>query len=513
MRTPRAVALLMVAGVIATACGARLPENVRTKAADAVLGSGTSGTGSSGTGGTGLGSTGTGSTGTGSTGTGSTGTGSTGTGSTGTGSTGTGSTGTGSTGTGSTGTGATGSKGTGTTTAAGTCGAMSGNGVNATGLAIGTIADVTGPVSGLFQGAEEGIESFAQYVNNTNHGICSHQVQVNFKDGGTNCTQNENATSSLVNQVFAFVGTFSLYDNCGANVLKQHPSVPDIHVALDPAAEPLSNHFDLEPGQLGYATGMFAYYKQKYGSKVQHVGTIAEAIPSALAKQAAITHAATVAGWKFVYSVNEQPTNGNFVGDFVKMCTQQHIQMFFTVTEDAQNAATMIQNEKQAGCPSSLINVIPIAYDPAFLSALGGNKSLANGLQGYNEYSLFFNPGEAKQIPELGNLQTWFARTYGNQPLNLYAMFAWVDGRLFQQAVENAGKKITQQTVLAALRKVKNYTDNGVISPANPGSKTSGNHCYILWQLNNGVFSRIADPAVTSSNPGGYRCDGQWVKK
>jgi hypothetical protein len=92
-------------------------------------------------------------------------------------------------------------------------------------------------------------------------------------------------------------------------------------------------------------------------------------------------------------------------------------------------------------------------------------------------------------------------------------MFAWADGRLFQQAVEQAGKSVTQKTVLAALRTIKDFTNNGMISPANPSSKTSGNHCYILWQLNNGKFSRVADPAVTKSNPGGYRCDGKWVAK
>jgi hypothetical protein len=313
--------------------------------------------------------------------------------------------------------------------------------------------------------------------------------------------------------VFAFVGTFSLYDGCSANIIKQHGNVPDIHVALDPAALPPSNHFDLEPGALGYANGMFAYYKQKYGSKVQHVGTIAEDVPSALAKHEAITHAATTAGWKFVDTIKEQPTNSNFVGDFVKMCTQEHIQIFFTTTENGPNAATMIQNERQAGCPSSLINIIPIAYDQSFISGLGGGVSAANGLQGYNEYALFFNPDEARQIPELGNLQTWFNRTYPGQPLNLYAMYAWADGRMFQQAMENAGKSITQASLLSALKKLKNFSNAGMVSPVTPSSKATGAHCYILWQLNNGKFSRVADPPVTKSNPGGYRCDGTYILK
>ena len=48
---------------------------------------------------------------------------------------------------------------------------------------------------------------------------------------------------------------------------------------------------------VGYATGPFEFYKKKYGSKVLHVGTIAEDLSSALAKQHAIVHAAETAGW------------------------------------------------------------------------------------------------------------------------------------------------------------------------------------------------------------------------
>ena len=88
-------------------------------------------------------------------------------------------------------------------------------------------------------------------------------------DCGIGTASQENDTQSLSSKVFAFMGSFSLYDGCGANYLKAHTTIPDIHVALDPAAEQPPNHFDLEPGSLGYATGMFSYFKQKLGSKVQ----------------------------------------------------------------------------------------------------------------------------------------------------------------------------------------------------------------------------------------------------
>ena len=379
-------------------------------------------------------------------------------------------------------------------------------GLTSNSVALGTVADRTGPVSGLFAGAQQGVDAFAQYVNSTG-GLCGHTVNIDFADSGTNCTLNQNDTSSLVNKVFAFVGSFSLYDGvgCGATVLAAHPTVPDIHVALDPTAETLPSHFDLQPGELGYATGMFKYFAQKYGSKMQHVGTISENIPSAMAKQAAQVNAAESQGWKFTYSNAAAPTTSNFTSNFQTACGKDHIQVFYTVTEDAQNAATMIQNEHSIAACKGVINIIPIAYDSSFIPDFQGKVSELNGIQGWNEYSLFFNASEAANIPEVKLLQTQFAKANPGQPLNLYAMFAWADGRLFQQAFEHAGATVNRQTVIAELKKIKNFSDGGLIAPTDPSSKTTGNHCYILWQLQNGQFSRMSDPKT------GYRCDGTFL--
>jgi ABC-type branched-subunit amino acid transport system substrate-binding protein len=498
MRIPRAIAIVMLFGLVGTACGARLPADVRTAASNAVLNSG------GGTGGTSSGT------------------------STGTGGTGTGTGASGSTGTtgGTAGTkGTSGTKGT-TGASGGTHGGSSGGsntgggnksggggsncptggtdvGLTSNAITLGTIADRTGPVSGLFAGAQQGAEAFAQYINSTG-GLCGHKITIDFADSGTNCSQNQNDTSSLIGKVFGFIGSFSLYDGCGATVIRQHPTVPDVHVALDPAAATPPNHFDLEPGQLGYATGMFKYYKGKYGSKVQHAGTISENIPSAAAKQGAIVHAAESQGWKFVYQNAASPTTSNFTSNFQTACGRNHIQVFFVVSENAQNAATMMANERSVAACKGVINIMPIAYDSAFIPDYQGNASDLNGVQGYNEYSLFFNSDEAAKIPEVALFQQWFRRTNPGAPLNLYAMFAWAEGRMFEQAFQNAGKTANRQSVVAALKKIKNFSDNGLVAPMNPGSKGVGAHCYVLWQLENSKFSRIS-PAS------GFRCDGGFL--
>ncbi|MBV9292310.1 MAG: ABC transporter substrate-binding protein [Frankiales bacterium] len=370
-------------------------------------------------------------------------------------------------------------------------------------MSIGTVASTTGPVSGLFRGAQQGMAAFAQFANSQG-GICGHTVSDKFADDGTNCQQNQNDAEQLGASTFALVGSFSLYDGCGAAYVSAH-KVPDLHVQLDPKAGSPSTHFDIEPGPLGYATGMFAYYRQKLGSSVvQAVGTLYPDIPSAAAKQKGFIHSANSQGWKFVYSRAGGATESDWTQDFVTMCQQKHIKIFFTSAENASNAAKMLQDEDAAGCPKSLINIIPIAYDQAFVQDVGNSPRL-NGLLGWNEYSLFFNRDEAQRIPELQQLQAWFQRANGSAPLNLYALFAWAEGRLFQQAFQSAGKTINRNTLIAALNKIHNFSANGIVAPSDPTSKTTGVHCYVLWQYSGGGFHRVDDP------PSSYRCDGRFL--
>jgi ABC-type branched-subunit amino acid transport system substrate-binding protein len=508
MGSSRVIAAVLLVGLAGTgACGARLPPTERDAAARAVLvpGSGedVTGAGSSGTG-TATGPSGVTSGGGTAVATGPTGTGGTtdGSSSVANGSQGGGGTNANQGGSHNGSTGGTPASGSGTSCPTGGTDV----GLTSNTIVLGGVADLTGPVNGLFVGAKQGLVAFQAYANSLG-GICGHQVQIQFGDSGTNCSQNQNATDDLVHKVFAFIGNFSLYDGtgCGGKVIKDNPTVPDISVAIDPSLSTLRNHYDFAPGPPGYATGMFAYYHQKFGTKVQHAGTITENIPSVLAKQRAFVNAAESQGWKFVYQNAASPTSSNFTSNFQQACGRDHIQVFFTETVNAQYAATMLANERSVAACKGVINIMGIAYDSALLSYYQGNpKDLE--VYGWTPNALFFNADEAKRIPEVALFQQWFHRTNPGQPLNLYALYVWSAGRLIQQAIETAGPTLTRKTVLASLNKVKNYDEHGLLVPSIPSSKTTGDHCYLLFQLRNATFSRVDDPAT------GFRCDGHFEK-
>ena len=236
VRTVRALALVMLAALLAGACGARLDSNVRKQAAAAALNA--SGGGSSG--GNGTGSNGAVS------------------GDVSGNPSGNGALGGGTATTGPGGTQGGGTQGGGTQQGSSGCAAgATDTGMTANSLVLGNVSSTTGPVSGLFEGAIEGAQAFAAYANSLG-GLCGHTVRIQFADDGTNCQNNQNSTEELSGKVFAFVGSFSLYDGCGGKYLAAHNQVPDVHVALAPEAETPPNHFDIETGELGYATGMFA---------------------------------------------------------------------------------------------------------------------------------------------------------------------------------------------------------------------------------------------------------------
>jgi hypothetical protein len=64
---------------------------------------------------------------------------------------------------------------------------------------------------------------------------------------------------------------------------------------------------------------------------------------------------------------------------------------------------------------------------------------------------------------------------------------------------------INRKTLIAAAAKIDKFDADGIVSPVDPGSKTEGPHCYVLWRFSAGGFHRMDTP------PGKYRCDGRFL--
>ena len=398
---------------------------------------------------------------------------------------------------GSSGSAATAAGATGSPAPAGGNGGATDVGVTASAIQIANVSDLSGPVPGLFQGAVVGTKAYFNYVNSQG-GVFGRQLQLSPVDSQTDCNQTQNAYNSQVNKVFAFVGGFALYDNCAAQVLSQHAQVPSVQYMLSSQALALPNNFSVDPIQPGrYTNGYFKYYGTKLGSAVQHVGTVYPNIPSAVAQEQGFQNSAQSVGWKFVYTRAADATETNFQTDVIRM-QSEGVKIVFLAATNAENAAILIQEIRQQNWNPTII--APVAYASNFVQLVGGAQA-AEGILGAQLFSLFFNSSDASAIPEVGLFQQWMNKTAPSQALDLEGMYGWAEAELFVQALKAAGPRATRASLLTALKTVKQFSANGLIGPADPGTRQATN-CYVLWVIRNGQFQRVDTPT------GSYRCDG-----
>jgi ABC-type branched-subunit amino acid transport system substrate-binding protein len=381
-------------------------------------------------------------------------------------------------------------------------------GVTATSITLGNVVVLSGPVPGLFEGAADGAHSYFSYINSQG-GVFGRQLLLRVADDQFDCGENQNQHNALIPKVFGFVGSFSVYDDCGAKVLDKHRDVPDVAYALSPEALNLPNNFSPYPLVQGYPTGMFRYWKSKYGDAIRHVGTLAADVPAARAAWAGIKAAAESVGWRFTYERYYGATEQDFTADAVRMRSQaadNRVDIVFLISADIATTAR-IKNAVDAQTSSTWkpIFVLPIAYDKTFIERLDGGKAAAEGVVGSNLFSLFFAAADARNIPEVALFQRWMARTHPDKPLDLFAMFGWGSAVMFVQALKAAGARATRAGVMTQLRKIHEFSANGLISPSDPAGKTPSK-CYALWRIHNGIYERVDTP------PDRYRCDANFYR-
>ena len=377
-------------------------------------------------------------------------------------------------------------------------------GVTATQITLGNVADLSGPVPGLFQAAPYGAEAYFAYINSQG-GVFGRQLKLAGGDGQTDCTANQNAHDNLLPKVFAFVGSFSLYDDCGTQTLKAHPDVPDVSYALGPETKANKvNNFSPQVAPLGYQSGPFCYYAQKYGDAVKHAGAIYGNIPSAVTSQKMIAHAAESCGWHFVDQIGVGATDSTFNAAVNKM-QQDGVRIIFEVATTAQNAAEIKRewDSQASGAAKTAVFVMPIAYASDFIQRLG-SPAEAEGVVGHNLFSMFFSAADASNIPEVALFQQWMKRVHPDAALELYAMYSWAAAKLFVQVIKQVGPKLTRAAFLSAIRNVHSYDGDGIVNGSDIGNHSPTN-CYLLWTIHNGAYQRVDTPANK------YRCDGTFV--
>ena len=390
--------------------------------------------------------------------------------------------------------------GTTTTSPSGGNGGGTDVGVTGTTITVGNVSDLGGPVPGLFQGGPDGTQAYFNYINQTQGGVFGRKLVLKASDDGLQCNQNEASYQNLVNDVFAFVGSWSLDDNCGASqVLAQHTDIPLVQQALSPQMGGLPNEYSIGPFAYGANTGPFLYFKQKFPDVISQVGTLVGNQPAAVASAKGIEAAMESVGYQIKYEDDFPPAQSNFTADVVRM-RSQGIKEVFLQAVNAPDAADLSTEMAQQNWKPELFHC-PVCYFAGYIPQSGGPSNVEG--QYLSIIQEMFLGEDAGSVPEVALFDQWMKQSYPDFQVDQFADTSWANAALFVQALKTVGPHLTRKAVLSALAGIHAYSDNNMFPTTDVGAKTPGN-CYILVEIKGGHYTRLDDP------PTGFRCDGSF---
>ncbi len=481
-----AAGVAVLALAVPAACGGSQLDPAYVRQANDAVAGGAQGSGVGGTGvtgdGTGVVDPGTGAVvdGTGATGgTGGTGTGATG--GTGTGATGGTGTSTGGGG-GSTGKGGGGGGSTGGGAAAGvkvgSCdGFKNQTGITDKTITIGNASDISGPVPGLFTGAQQATKAFVAYFNATSS-ICGRKLQLVTADSRTDAGADQQAYQKFCDSTFAAVGSMSAFDSGGAGVA-QGCGLPDIRTAAVTATRTnCSTCFGTQgtgPGE--YSNGPYDWMVANHKSASQKGAFLY--LNAGAAAENAKTQIAVGAkrGVKWLYTSPVDVTEFNY-GPYVQQMKSKGVQ-FVQFIGAYQQSVRLAQAMQSASFKPEVLMYDPSVYDDNFIKTGG---SAVDGAVVY----ISFTPLDESQ-PELNLYKKWLQQAAPGARPAFFGMFAWSAARLFTEQLLELGGKLTRASLVQQVKGVSNWTGRGMHAAMQVGPKHPPS-CLRFMQVKGGKF-------------------------
>jgi ABC-type branched-subunit amino acid transport system substrate-binding protein len=389
-----------------------------------------------------------------------------------------------------------GAVGSASTAAASASVAASGPGITASTITAGILADVSGPVPGLFQGGVNGVDAYFQYINSIG-GVDGRKLAMKFQDSGLTCAGAQNAATALAPSTFAIVGSWADFDNCEVPVFKANPDLVQVGYPLTNDFRVTPNVFTPRPSPAGFYTGPFIYLHQKFPTAV-NAASLYSGTPAGEVNWKYQSAALAAAGIKSVYARGVQPTETDFTSDIIRM-KQDNVQFILEDDVDVRTIARMLNEAQQQNYHPQVFDAA-VGYDANLFKL--ANPGAAEGMWIDEPFSLFLGQDSAS-VPEVGLFLQWLKKTHPDSPIDLFAMYSWASAALYVQALKNAGPNLTRASFTTALKNIHSFDDNGMVATNDPGAGKPPT-CWLLAQVKGNDFARVTPDKGFQCDPGGY---------
>ncbi len=373
---------------------------------------------------------------------------------------------------------------------AGSCdGFKNSTGITDSEITVANIADISGPVPGLFQAAQDATKAFIAYYNASNpEGICGRSLRLSALDARSDSGGDQQAYTRACDEAFAAIGSVSSQDQGGA-ATAERCGIPDLRAfTVTPERSGCVSCFSayaLKPNLLPKATA--DYWRKKEPQRTQNIGIYyvnvpaakvnAESIAAAFEKQGlGVTRVQGIDTGEFNYAPYAQQMKTEGIGFVMYYGPYQ-----FTIR---------LQEAMEQQGVDAVFLTDPTVYDANYVEQGG---SAVDGTYVYSVIQRF----EDTKIPEMVLYRQWLERVAPGSIPNYYGLFAWSAARLFVQKATELGGDLTRPALVTALKGVKDWTSNGIHAPMAIGAKTTPG-CIKMFQLKSKAWSQVS--------PGDFMC-------
>jgi ABC-type branched-subunit amino acid transport system substrate-binding protein len=345
---------------------------------------------------------------------------------------------------------------------AGSCaGFKNGPGMTDSTITIGNSSDISGPVPGLFTGAQQATKAYVAYFNATSS-ICGRKLQLNTYDSRTDAGADQQGYQKICETSFAGVGSMSAFDSGGA-ATAQGCGLPDIRTAaVTLARNDCTTCFGVQAtGKAEYQNEVYDYWRRTEKAATEKAAFVYLNAGAAAENAATQIAVGKKRGMNWVYTSGIDVAEFNY-GPYVQQMKSKGVQ-FVQFLGAYQQEARFAQAMQSAGFTPKVFMLDPSAYEPGFLKQGG---SAVNGVK----FFVNFTPLDESQ-PELNLYKKWLQQVAPGAQPTFFGLFAWSATKLFVEKSIQLGGKLTRASLVAAVKGTNGWTGGGMHSPMSVGSK------------------------------------------
>ncbi|MSZ76486.1 MAG: ABC transporter substrate-binding protein [Actinobacteria bacterium] len=374
-------------------------------------------------------------------------------------------------------------------------GFKNGPGITDTTITVGNSSDISGPVPGLFEAAQDATKAFVAYFNATGD-ICGRKLVLKTYDSRTDAGADQQAYAAACDEVFAMIGSNSAFDSGGA-AAAESCGLPDVRAAtLTADRTNCSTCFGAQSVNSHEVTNAVPDYGLAHFKDASQHAAFLYLNAGASSENAQIqAKAYEMRGMHFDYIAGIDVAEFNYA-PFVQQLKDRDIK-WVSFTGSYQADVRLLQAMQQQDYRPDVYMTDPTIYVSDFVESGG---SAAEGVTVYTNFVPF---EEAASSKEMSLYLSWLQQVKPGAEPTFFGTFAWSAARLFTEQAFKLGGKLTRESLVAALRGVADWTANGLHAPQQVGSKSTGD-CFRFLTLEDGDWkpsfgTKYSCPGITKA--------------